>query len=75
MTLDVLVVFNLVVGVFVKILEHGVKLWWECVLQVTDVLSEPHVDALVNSAQFFQSLGCVTVDFGQLLCVLCLVLA
>ncbi len=67
MSLDVLVVFDLVVGVFVQILEYGVKLWWECVLQVTDVLPESHVDAFVNSAQFFQSLGCVTVDFGELL--------
>lgn len=37
---------------------------------MTDVLSEPHVYALVDSAQFFKSFGSVTVDFCKLLRVL-----
>ncbi len=67
MFLDVFVIFCLIVGFFVKILENFKKLWRESILEVANVLSEPHVYTLVNSAQLFEPFGCIVINLDKLL--------
>jgi len=59
---EVLVLFCLVVGFLVEVLEDGVELSWEGESQVPHVLSEPHVHTLIDSAEFFQPFGGVVID-------------